>query len=507
MEGWLNTTAICPVAVRSNSNWRDCDRDKYTVMRWLAASTWQPTARILISSTPVSPQSLADNTWSVSVSATATLDDQGRYATASPADPYDLTFGLVKNGDGQWRISSAPDGTVLPPSRFASIFSSYEVFFFDPTFRFLVPDLRWFRKGTTAATSVVDAMLAGPSDRLGDGALFSAFPAGTTRDGGKVEITAGTAVVPLTADVNAGSTTTHRRMEQQLLQTLRSVTSIREVDITVNKFTLQIPDGGSPPDSSYLVGNDPVGGFDGKVGVLGEDGVTAISGIGRSADDLGARGGSIVSHDRDAIALLGDQGVSIVRAGTAPELIDDRSRLIAPSLDALGFTWTVPSDSPSSLKAIGDDGAVHDVAGLPSDGRIVSIDVSRDGARLLVALQTVGGPRLIVAGIQRDAELVPTGLLTPLDIPIGSADLLDAAWVDGVTVVTLSDDTLTSVDAYAIGGQHTSMGALEGGRVIVGGNTLDGTRVLDDKGNVQRPGGGTSWQDTGIDASFLVTQQ
>jgi Lipoprotein LpqB beta-propeller domain/Sporulation and spore germination len=486
-------------------------QQNYSVAReYLTAdfhSTWQPTARILISSTPVSPQSLADNTWSVSVSATATLDDQGRYETAAPAEQYDLTFGLVKNADGQWRINSAPDGTVLPPSRFASIFTSYEIYFFDPTFDYLVPDLRWFRKGTTAATSVVDALLAGPSDRLGDGALFSAFPAGTTRDGGKVDITAGTAVVALTADVNAGSTTTHRRMQQQLLQTLRSVTSIRKVDITVNKFTLQIPDGGSPPDSSYLVGNDPVGGFDGNVGVLGEDGVTAISGIGRSADDVGATGGSIVSHDRDALALLSDAGVSIVRAGEAPKVIDDRSRLIAPSLDQLGFTWTVRSDSPSSLQAIGDDGTAHDVTGLTSDGRVISIDVSRDGARLLVALQTAGGPRLVVAGIQRDADLVPTGLVTPLDLPIGTAELLDAAWIDGVTVVALTDGPLTAVDAYEIGGQHTSMGTLEGGRVIVGGNSLDGTRVLDQGGHVQRPGGGTSWQDTGIVASFLVTQQ
>ena len=42
---------------------------------------------------------------------------------------------------------------------------------------------------------------------------------------------------------------------------------------------------------------------------------------------------------------------------------------------------------------------------------------------------------------------------------------------------------------------------------MVGGNTVDGTRVLDAQGNVQRPGGGTSWQDTGIDATFLATQQ
>jgi hypothetical protein len=313
--------------------------------------------------------------------------------------------------------------------------------------------------------------------------------------------------VPLSSDVNAGTTATHRNMRQQLLQSLRSVASVREVDITVNSFTLQIPDGGTAADSTYLVGNDPVGGAAGRVGVLNADGVDPISGIGRAADAVGATGGSIVSHDRDAIALLSADGVSIVRAGQAPEVLDDRKGLVAPTLDPLGFTWSVPAGSPQALLAFGSDGTPFAVPGMPSGGRVVSIDVARDGARMLVALDTAGGPRLIVFGIQRDADLIPTGLITPLDLPIVDATLLDAAWVDGIDVVALSDGALTSVDLYEIGGQHTSLGALNGGRVIVGGNGQEGTRVLDEDGSILRPGGGTSWQDTGIDASFLATQQ
>jgi hypothetical protein len=197
----------------------------------------------------------------------------------------------------------------------------------------------------------------------------------------------------------------------------------------------------------------------------------------------------------------------MVRTGSAPAVIDGRSGLTTPSLDPLGFTWSVPASSPSDLQAIGQDGTAHAVSGLPQDGHIVSMDVSRDGARLLVALQTPDGPRLTVYGIQRDKDLIPTALLTPLALPIGDAPLRDAAWVDGVTVVVLTDGTLTSVDAYDIGGQHTSVGALSAGVQIVGGNGIEGTRVLDDQGHVLQPGGGTLWQDTGIDASFLVTQQ
>ncbi|MCU1418099.1 MAG: hypothetical protein JWP32_2273 [Schumannella sp.] len=490
-------------------------QDNYAVAREYLTdefkSKWSPFARTLVSSTPISPVALADNTFSVSVSAEAAVDDQGRYQTATPSDGYELTFGLVQNDAGQWRISSAPDGTVLSPSRFGAIFDPFELYFFDPSFRYLVPDLRWFRTGAAAAGTVVDALLAGPSDRLGSGVLFSAFPAGTQRPRNeKVTITAGVASVPLSSDVSAGGVTTHRRMQQQLLATLRSVSSVREVDMVVNSFTLQVPDGGTVPESSYLVGNDPIGGVEGRIGVLSTDGITPISGIGRGADDLAATAASIVSTDRGTIAVRSAAGISIVRSGQAPAVIDPRPGLLAPSLDALGYTWSVPASAPDALEAIAKDGTPHAVAGLPSDARVVSVDVSRDGARLLVALQTAGGPRLLVAGIQRDADLNPTALVSALDIPIGDAALIDAAWVDGVTVVVLTAGTVTSIDTYDIGGQHSSLGTLAGGVdgvQIVGGNGAEGTRVLDSAGNVLRPGGGASWQDTGIDASFLATQQ
>ncbi|HWM35313.1 MAG TPA: LpqB family beta-propeller domain-containing protein [Pseudolysinimonas sp.] len=467
--------------------------------------SWSPAARTLISSTPIEPEPLADNTWSVTINAGSSVDAQGRYQTVSPAASFDLAFGLVKDDAGQWRISSAPDGTVLPPDRFASIFTSYELYFFDPSGDFLVPDLRWYRSGEAAVPSVIDGLLAGPSDRLGAGILASAFPPGTERTGTPTLVD-GTATVQLSSEAAAVTPATRRRMQQQVLQSLRSVGSVRQLDITVNGVVVQMPEGGSTPDSSFLVGNDPVGALDGRIGVLTADGVKAMPDIGDTADAVEARGGSIVSHARDRLVLGGSAGVTLVSAGAAPQVVDARSDLAVPSLDPFGYIWSVPRSAPSQLQAIGPDGTAHQVPGMPGTGRVMSIDVARDGARLLVALETGEGPRLVVLGIQRDEGLVPTGLLTPLDLPIDSAALLDAAWVDGITVVALSDGPLTAVDAYDIGGQHTSLGTLDGGVAIVGGNTLDGTRVLDELGNIMRPGGGTSWQDTGIDATYLITQ-
>jgi hypothetical protein len=467
--------------------------------------TWTPGARTLISPTPISPVALADNTWSVTVSTTASLDADGHYSVVG--DTVELPFGLVQNDEGQWRISAAPDGTLLPPNRFTGIFKSYDLYFFDPTFEFLVPDRRWFPSGSNVPRRLVSQLLLGPSPWQGSGVLFSAFPTGTEQ-GDPPEIIGGVATVELSSEVQTADATTKRRMLQQLTESLGSVSSIREVTIVSAGFTLAIPDGGSSADSQYLVGSEVVGGLDGRVGIVTESGVSELEAIGGAADPLAVTAASL-SRTRRAMAIRNADGVSLIRSGEDPVVLDTRSGLLPPSLDPSGFTWTVPAASPGALLAIAPDGSAFSVPGLPTDARIVSFDVSRDGARVLAALDTASGPRLIVAGVLRNADDVPVELSsTVIDLRVGSEPLIDAAWVDGVTVVALSGTgAATTVVAYVIGGQSTSLGSPAGGVAIVGGNDREGTRVLDADGDVLRPGGGDSWQSTGIVASFLATQQ
>ncbi len=474
------------------------------------AARWQPTSRVLVSSSSGTPTAADDGSYSVSLSVTAEIDAQGHYTTNQPAAAETLAFTLEQDDDAQWRISSAPDGTVLNPSRLSSIFEPYSLYYFDPSFRFLVPDVRWFVSTRTVGSRIVNALLGDPPAWLGSGAVVSVFPPGTELTG-QVTTVSGRATVPL-SEVSSESDATQRRMLEQLRASLAGLGNVREVTITTGDFPLNVPEGGTPAALNPQVGTEPIGALEGEFGAIASDGVQRLAGLGDAVDAAAPTGGSL-ARMRDAAAVrAADGSVVLFTAGGDPVLLDSRPGLIAPSLDAWGFTWTVPATEPTVALAIpvtAAGGPFIDL-GLPAGSTVVSLDVARDGARVMVAANTPSGPRLYVAAILRDASGSPSGLGPQQVLAAGTAPLIDAAWIDGAQVVTLStlDATagVTAVDAYVIGGLHVFLGSLTDGRTIVGGNTTSGVRVLDGTGAIRRPSG-SSWTDTGLRASFLATQQ
>lgn len=117
-----------------------------------AAETWRPQAGVTIYA-PSSPPTLTVEetpegaSVTVAFAATATVDANGVYATTDDV-PVTLDFTLSRVAEDQWRISSAADGIVLDSSRFRTVFRSYSLMYFDPTWTYLVPDERWFPRRT-----------------------------------------------------------------------------------------------------------------------------------------------------------------------------------------------------------------------------------------------------------------------------------------------------------------------------------------------------------------------
>jgi hypothetical protein len=430
------------------------------------------------------------------------VDADFRYFETTPAQQT-LDFTFAQEG-GEWRIASAPDGIVLSESSFNLVFSQQSLYFFDPSFQYLVPDVRWFPARSTISSKVVRALLAGPVTWLRQGVVLSAFPTATTLS--TIDISAGTATVELSTEARSASTADRDRMRQQLAATL----DVANVVMTVAGIELTTPDATSGAiknptvESAALVGSVDSFGFDN-----GGD-VVPIEGLSEQVVAAGATT-AVLSSDRTTVVSLSPRGVVVARAGeAAADLIDGRPGLTGPSIDPFRFVWSAQSDSAATLTTFGVDGVEHPIqTTLPADAQVVTLDVSRDGTRLLLYLATPTGPQLLIAGIVRQqADNVPIALGETFTLPASDDTPVDATWVDDRTVATLTRvGDASPITLVEIGGPSEAFGTVTAATTIAGGNNAsDGLRVLSSDGEIWRPQGG-GWAGTGILASYLGTKQ
>lgn len=463
------------------------------------ADGWSGTARVLISTSAIAPVQVDEDTMSLTLVVTAEVDATGRYLTSASTQTLSYDFTTV---DGEFRIAAAAPGTVLSPNGFSVAFDEYPLYFFDPSFDYLVPDLRWFPSTRRAAERIVTELLAGPAPWLGPGVLFSAFPEGTT---GTADYVAPEVGVDLSAAVRAESAQTQRRMLQQLERSLSTLPNVTAVEVTAGDLSLAPAPEGTGPEFRYSV-SDLIGGVEGRFGELAPEGsLIPIASIGTRADSLQPQQATL-ARDRQSVAVLGPGGVSVVGVSGSPVLIDARPGLVAPTIDPHGYVWSVPAGNPRGLQAVGADGLARQIP-LDVGGQVVAIELARDGARLMVALSTPSGPRLLVAGVLRGADLAPVAVGASFALPV-DGPIIDVAWVDEVRVAVLhATEGGATVDVLALGGPAERLGPADRGQAIVGGNLTEGLRVLTASGEVLRPGGAGGWVDTGYLASFLGTQQ
>ena len=468
------------------------------------AGAWDPDAITTIRTGVGTQRRISETELSYSLSTSASVSNDGHYEEAD-TETVSLPFAFVKEGD-QWRISSAPEGIVLSEDSFGVVFGEYALYYFDPTYQYLVPDVRWFPNRSGTSVRVIGALLAGQSGWLSNGVLVSAFPGGTQLGDGFVDITSGVATVDLSEEAGGANSLERERMRQQISASLTNVTS---VIMTVGNIPLTTADTGAVPAVvNPTVEPAPLVLRENQFGFASNDDVTTIGQISGKVVDLGASAVTLARSKSEA-AVRNGVGVYAVRNGaSAPLLVDARAGLAAPSIDNAGFVWSVPAGSAAAIRAYELDGTEHFVASsVPDDARVVSMSVSRDGARVLLYLDTATGPRLYIAGIVRQ-DGVPIQLGDLFALPASAETPIAAAWVDNRTVATLSaGDDETVIRAFEIGGPSEVLGRIEGGSAIVGGNgSTDGLRVLTTDGDIFRPRG-TSWQRTGISAEMLGTQQ
>jgi hypothetical protein len=473
------------------------------------ATQWHPSAGVLVHDKPLKVVAQGTDAVHVDVPTVANVKPNGTYTPSISSQPLDFRLRQV---GGQWRIAQAPDGIVLAETVFERTYKPRSVDFFDPSYRRLVPDVRWFAVRSNPARSVARALLAGPAGPLTGGIVVSAFPAGTKLESAATA-TDGSTAVAITVPGRDPSRQVTDRMQQQLLRSLQLQTA-GLLRLFVN--------GRVAPLAPLLQVQGPVqapvvyaGGRFGTVqstGTVSEDSV-----LGKRVAALKPTAVTLSAHQRLAAVRTKKGQVAVVTPDSS-RVVDSRTGLTAPTLDQSGWTYSVPVDDPSGLIAISvapTRQVVHlDTTDLGGT-KVIAIEASPDGTRLLVLVQRAGGDQTAyAAGILRDPKGAPIGLTTdlyPVGVPSGTA--VDATWADDATVAILSraTDGTDTVTTQQLGGLATPAGRLSNAESIVGTSSKSDLRARDNTGNVLEPSASvTVWQSvfpTTVNVSVLAVQR
>jgi hypothetical protein len=436
----------------------------------------------------------------------ALLLENGQYeepASRAPI-PFDYRFEQV---DGEWRISSAPEGLLIDQVEFTQVFRDYTLYFLDPTGRYLVPDVRWYAGRDSAQTTIVQGLLAGAADWLAPGVL-SAFPEGVQLEPAAVPVEGGVASVSLSgAAFDDLGTVQH--MQAQLDASLIGVRNITRVDLTLNGVDPDVPEPARRPSKSPRVDPRSVV-FDGETfGYLAASGesVDPIPGISDSVEALVPTGAS-VGIGAESAAVRSAEGVFLVRAGEETVPLDPRANLVVPAIDGQGVVWSVPADHPDQLVWFAPDGSTGQVAVPWSGSSIASIEVSRDSTRLLALLADGGRTRFVVAAIERGEDGLPSeqglGQLV-LNLADVTGTPLDVAWLDSSTVTSITglSDGASRLVIQELGGISRERGGPEAPSQIDGGNS--DLRILTAAGDLDVQVG-VGWQARAVGIRFVASQ-
>ncbi|KYJ99509.1 LpqB family beta-propeller domain-containing protein [Microbacterium sp. CH1] len=433
----------------------------------------------------------------------ASVDDSGEY-NGAPGDS-SVPFALARDEDGEWRITQAPDGVVIDEARFPNVFEGYSLQWFDAGWSRLVPDMRWFPRRQSPATTVTQALVSGtPADWL-DAAVQTAFPADVQLAQDAVLITAQVAEVALTRPAAGLDKTTLARMRTQLQATLKTAgVNVTEVRFSVDGRALdagvvELSGTTAEPGTLVLKG--------GAFGRIVGDEIASIPAISAQIQAVPQPIAAIdvATDDATAALQLGDGHVYLVGEETLDEL-DARPGLVQPSIDPYGYVWSVPAGEPQAVQAIGADVVAHTIAtAWPSASSISDLRVAADGARV-AAVILVGGQRwVVVASVVRDGSGVPTELGEVRQLVQLSEPSTGLVWLGPDRLAVLTDSATPRLIVQPVGGPGSAETAPSDASAVAGARTPAGVRILDASGRLFAHAG-SAWREISEGVSVLATR-
>ena len=445
----------------------------------------------------------AEDEFVLSLTPSAYVDATGEMSATGESAALELTFQLAQQADGQWRITEAPQGIILDRNRFVTVFGSYSLQFFDPTWTYLVPDERWFPRQYAATRIAAELVNGGPSPWL-VGAVATAFTDAARLATLSVPQQLGVAAVSLQEGARSLDRTTLDRMQTQLEASLTQA-RVDQVDMLVDGQVLTAE--ALTPRPTRVDTNPLVRTAD-DFGFLAGGAVVEIPGLSKSILALEA---TDIEVDADhTLAAVRDANGTVLRVDAdGADRVDLRPGLLPPSIDPAGYVWSVPQSSPGAVIAYGPDAAQVAIASAwPGASQILAQRVSRDGTRLAAVVRDGDRYALWVAGILRDRAQAPTGLGEKKVLAILPGPSTALTWTgsnDLALATTVQGDA--RLFTQEIGGcSSASQRVVANVTTVAGGVQSGGIRVRDTAGELYAPRG-SNWQQLASGILVLAVQQ
>jgi Lipoprotein LpqB beta-propeller domain/Sporulation and spore germination len=420
----------------------------------------------------------------------AILSGNGGYAvpSTSAAGGQSLTFTLEKEkSNGQWRITKAPQYLLLTSYQFQYDYQLRNLYFFDPTLSYLVPDPVYVPLQATTADlmgGLVSDLIHPPEDWLSR-ATVSAFPKKTTMIG-DVTLSGGTAAINLGGSIAKAPNETEmqwlsamQRVSAQLLWTLvgsgESGPAVQSVQLSVNGRPWT-PIGSdlnpvqqlhqskySPPTgaSSLFYYADSTGNLLSSDGPQGKR--VKVSRIGTGYSQIA------VSPDEQYLAALRNGSLYIGRVG-GPLAKRGGTDYTSMSWDQSDNLWATSSDQIVMLHGAADPDQPQgkpvpvDVVSLgdtPNIGPFTALRVAPDGVRVAII---VGGTALdfgaiVSAAGARPGQATVEIVLSPFSVSAPGSTFTAVTWYGPDNVITLGDPGPQLTEYPVDGGSSTSIPA------------------------------------------------
>ncbi|HEX6249752.1 MAG TPA: LpqB family beta-propeller domain-containing protein [Nocardioidaceae bacterium] len=425
-----------------------------------ARAGWFPERATLIYGSPPLVTG-SEGAMRLSLRQTVQLDDRGTWL-GQVGDGGDVDYGLqLVRERGEWRISNPPDALLIPQSHFESRYQQYFVYYFDPTGRVLVPEPTYLPFGEQAATLLVRRLQRGPDPRL-DGVLRTYVPASNKYVFSVPVTAAGVADVEMPEQLLQLGEEDRQMAFAQLAWTLRQVTGVVSMRVTVDDVPIDVRGAGSPQSVSSWSELDPsihwasqelFGLREGRAVALSPDAEEVVAGFG--ATEYALRDVA-VDLAGELLAGVTEDGTTVVRAPRGrstddppgpeeTEVLYSGSDVLKPSWNVFDELWVVDRTATgAAVTVVSEDGSSRVSApGLEGED-VTAFVVSRDGSRLVAAVSGRSGDQLVVSRVRRGPGGRVRGMTPATELPLaqrGVDEIRDLAWRSPGTLVVLTAPT------------------------------------------------------------------